>query len=600
MNLKLNLNNLTGLVGLLTKVMDFHHSVVPAVPFTPSKPTLLPTETVNPFERAVPEEKGVSSAQVASFLKELDEDPTLNLHSVLIWRDGSVIAEAAFGAQRTDLPKYTFSACKSVISLLIGILIGDGKLSLSEKVISFFDEKSNPLLAIKWRDLTVQSLLTMTSGASFMEADAMTTEEWIHGFFTSTIHGDIGKTFNYNSLNTYMLAAIIAKATRKTVSEFAEERLFAPLGIRNYYWETCPKGIEKGGWGLYIRPEDFLKIGVLVYGNGVWKGERIIPEDYISDAVTAHQSAPAEDGNFDYGYQIWVGREENTFLFNGMLGQNVLCFRDSGVIVVSNAGNNELFQTSSYFEKASRCFGQLSDSVLPPDRKGEKLLESVIKEIRYEPAVPKPPFFARLFRKKGKADPFVLSLCGASYRTDSDLSSRISVVPALMQVIGNHYPAGLRKIGFELAGKCPYLIISEGDDENRIPVFPGKREELLYRFDGENSRISAETKLGTDEDGNRVLSVRIDFLETPFSRLMKLRFHDRDRVSLEMSEIPGDEVLTGNLSFLTDALASVPLLGKMEPDYFLFKIGQLMTPSLILERDKDEVDNTESKIYNEK
>ncbi|MCQ2425832.1 MAG: beta-lactamase family protein [Lachnospiraceae bacterium] len=538
--------------------------------------------------RAIPEEKGVSSERIASFLKELDDDPTLNTHSVLIWRGGAVLAEASFGAQRTDLPKYTFSACKSVTSLLIGILIGEGKLSLNDKVISFFDERSNPILALKWKDLTVKALLTMTSGASFMEADAMTEKDWIHGFFTSTVHGDIGKTFNYNSLNTYMLAAIVARVTGKTVSAFAEERLFSPLGIRNYYWEACPMGIEKGGWGLYIRPEDFLKLGVLVLQNGEWEGEQIVPADYIADAVTAHQTAPAEDGCFNYGYQIWVGRKENAFLFNGMLGQNVLCFRDSGVILVSNAGNSELFQTSSYFEKAKRYFAELPDAVLPPDPSVEKLLENTLRILKHEPKEPKRSVFARLFRKKRKPDPFVLTLCGTSFGTDSDLSSRISVVPALMQVIGNHYPKGLDGISFALHDGCPYLSFTEGGDENRIPVFPGRREELLYRFEGENWQIAAETRLGTDEDGNKVLSVRIDFLETPFTRLIKLRFQPGDRISLEMSELPGKELLTGNLHLVTDAIANVPLIGKMEPDYFLFKIGQLMTPVLPLEK-KEEV-----------
>ncbi|RAZ13912.1 hypothetical protein DK853_52400, partial [Klebsiella oxytoca] len=70
-----------------------------------------------------------------------------------------------------------------------------------------------------------------------------------------------GTEFAYNSLNTYMLSAIVRRVTGKSLSGFLRERLFTPMGITDFHWETCPRGIEKGGWGLYIKPEDLAKLG---------------------------------------------------------------------------------------------------------------------------------------------------------------------------------------------------------------------------------------------------------------------------------------------------------------------------------------------------
>ena len=77
------------------------------------------------------------------------------------------------------------------------------------------------------------------------------------------------------------------------------------MGITDFHWETCPRGIEKGGWGLYIKPEDLAKLGQLVMDGGLWQGERLLSRAYIDAAATAYAVPPETAGDFNYGYQIW-------------------------------------------------------------------------------------------------------------------------------------------------------------------------------------------------------------------------------------------------------------------------------------------------------
>ncbi len=384
----MNLNAVNRSVTLLSRMFDPTKPTQSFLPPTTGKPLF--SETPQPFfPRVRSDALGVDALAVSDFLTALDRDPGLHMHGVTVLHKGCILCEAAFGAQDLRIPKYTFSACKSIVSLCIGILIGDGKLSLQEKLVDLFPERINAVAKMRLSGMCVQDLLTMRTGIVFNELECQTDEDWVKCYLNSAISGEIGTTFAYNSLNTYMLAAILCKKTGMTLSEFAGKRLFAPLAITDYFWETCPAGIEKGGWGLYLREEDMAKLGMLVLHEGRFSADvrtvasagadmfidtqkmcndiqscmdnapQIVPRDYIRDALTPHAKAPAEFGDFDYGYQIWVGREDfcRAYLFNGMLGQNVLIFPDTDTVIVTNAGNDEFFQTTSYYRIAKTYFG---------------------------------------------------------------------------------------------------------------------------------------------------------------------------------------------------------------------------------------------------
>jgi CubicO group peptidase (beta-lactamase class C family) len=156
-----------------------------------------------------------------------------------------------------------------------------------------------------------------------------------------------GTAFSYNSMNSYMLAAIHRRITGITLTEFLEARLWRPLDIRTPFWETCPKGIEKGGWGLYLSTEAMARLGQLFLDKGTYNGRRIIGEDLLAEAVSTPAAVSERVGAFDYGYQLWVERTGESFLFNGILGQNVWVYPKRKLVFAVTAEEPAVFQDAT-------------------------------------------------------------------------------------------------------------------------------------------------------------------------------------------------------------------------------------------------------------
>ena len=225
--------------------------------------------------------------------------------------------------------------------MAIGLLVEEGKLSLDENIYDIFQKKLNTFNKIFRPKVTVENLLTMTSGVTFNESGIVSGNDWLTSYLNSSITGTPGKNFQYNSLNTYILSAIVTERTGQSLTEYLEPRLFVPLGITRYFWETCPKGITKGGWGLFLCTEDMAKLGQLYLQKGKWNGQQIIrnsglksPPPSIRKALKVLSAMATSCG--------W--KPPGSFEFNGMLGQNVIVYPDMNMVVVTNAGNNELFQ----------------------------------------------------------------------------------------------------------------------------------------------------------------------------------------------------------------------------------------------------------------
>ena len=302
----MNFGALNKIGALLLRFLDTKKATEPVAVIPPQKTDIVKISEEEFFPRATPEACGISSADIFKYIEAIKNDTSLNMHNIMILRKGKVVFECSFKGSDIKIPKMTFSACKSITSLAVGMLIDEGKLSFDESVFDIFGDEINFIDRKKMSSITVRDLLTMRSSVVFNEAEALVSQNYLKGFFSSSTSGKVGETFNYNSLNTYVLSAIVLKRSGEHISKYLEKRLFSPLGIKDYMWETCPMGIEKGGWGLYISPENIAKIGILVMNGGVFDGKRIISENYIKEALTPHAKAPKDYGAFNSGYQIWV------------------------------------------------------------------------------------------------------------------------------------------------------------------------------------------------------------------------------------------------------------------------------------------------------
>lgn len=572
---------------LAARILDTKNATEPMIEMTSFKPAFSDNKKSTSLVRCAPEKVGVPAELICDFLDKLRGDPTLNTHNVLIARHGKLICEASFGAQDLRIWKHTFSACKSIVSLAIGMLIDDGLCFPEEKITDLFPKEIGPIAKLKLKDLCIEDLLTMRSTLQFAEVDSMTTTEWIKGFLNSSTKGEFGKTFKYNSINTYLLAAIVVKKTGKSLSEFLDERLFAPLGIVNYYWEKSPQNIEKGGWGLYLLPNDLIKIGYMVLSGGIYEGKRILSSAYLQMATAKQVDVVKESALFDYGYQIWVGKHSDTFLFNGMLGQNLVGFRRSGLLVLVNSGNGEFFHSGNYFKHLIETFDRDFENELPKNVKGERKLCKCIDSLSlYHPK--KPVWRERflnffIYRKKDLFE----SIIGKYEHINGDTNS-VGLMPLILQGVQNEYTKGFSSIQFKNNDGTPTLIYTEKNTEYEIPLGFHKPIQKHFLFGKTDFLVASSAKFRYNEDDILVLNVRLDFLETPCSRILKFIFEPQGKILLSHTELPGEEFVLETVSDALKQISEKPLLAgiidRFGEDYAELKLKKAFSPTIRLKK----------------
>ncbi len=576
---------------LLGRIFDTQKVRTPVIEYTSKKPACPCTPAAAPLPRALPETEGVDSDHIAAFLREIARDETLHMHSILVLRHGQILSEATFGEHDLRLWKQTFSACKSITALAVGLCIEEGFFTLEDKLSNLFEDRLSPLSRLSLKDLTLRHLLTMTTGASFNEVSSAAEEDWAKGFLSGSFAPG---AFSYNSLNTYMLSVLIQEKTGESLSDFLRSRLFSPLGITDFFWETCPKGFEKGGWGLYLRPEDMAKIGLLVLNGGVWNGHKILPKGFVNAATHTQTKTGGVSELFDYGYQIWTGRDSDTFLFNGMLGQNVLGFRKSDILLVSNAGNDEMFQTGHYFTTAHRYFDRAFPNTLPGNPTAQKRLFQTLEGLREKPLSP-PAKRRRLSfltaKKEAASTPPLPKECelldGMCFETADPHAKGASLLPLVLQVTQNNYGSGLSSLRFQCSGGVFYMTYAEDHATHLLPIGFGQSADVDLLFGGVPYRVKTLGSFVKDEDERSLLKIRISFPETPTTRYLKL-YYKTAFPYVKCSETPGGDFVYRMAMHVKHTLELTPVIGgtvdKIDDDFLKFRIDQAFSPKITLSR----------------
>lgn len=574
------------------------------IPYVPSKTVSL-SRTENDFPRATPESRGIESARIQAMLDELEHNSRVNMHAITVLCDGAVISEASVPPYDRRTPHVSHSLSKSVVGLAIGILRDEGRISLDEFAYRYFEKNRLPArLSSKMKAVTVRHLLTMTTGVAFGETGAATESDWVRAFFAADVKAEPGTEFAYNSMNTYILSAIVCAVTGMGLVEYLRPRLFEPLRIRNIFWEKCPRGIEKGGWGLYIAQEDVAKLAQLCLDGGVFEGKRILDEDYVRVATTAQAITPEDSGNYHYGYQMWCARRGGGFLFNGMFGQNAWVSEKNRIIVITNAGNLEFFQKSAMLTIIEKYLGDDFDRppFLKENRRALRRLRHAEREFFHTRAwvtpLAKPGLLRRLSLALHGYSPYRLpAVCHRlvgkrfEFRTNN-----CGILPVLVRLMQNNHTRGLRAVSFARDGDRFFVTFDEGDGAlYRIEVgFYGYAESALS-IGGERYRVIAAGAVAVDEDGRRLLKVELTFPELSHGRRMKFYFDDEtDGIELHMREMPGKEVLDCIFRALpitapkTRGLVAF-LQGRINLDYILMKVYDKFEPKLAAAEHRDDL-----------
>ena len=548
---------------MLGRLLDVNNSRRGILPPNAGKPCFEFVRRESKMLLDTPENQGISSLLISDFLEELNADDTLNMHNVVIARNGKIVCEAYFGAHRSGVWKATFSACKSVVSIAIGMLIYEGKLTYETRLEDIFPNEMKSISKLRVKGITVYDLLTMRSGMTALEeTGAMNESELFKAFINTPLSSDPGKKFFYNSTNTYVLSCIVKKVSGQNLSAYLEKRLFAPLEIKDYYWEKSAEGIEFGGWGLYISPCDFAKIGMMLLQGGTWNGKRILSKKYIENATRKHADSNDSAYGFNYGLQMWVNKSEDQFLFNGMLGQNVWCFKKNGIVIVNNAGNDELFQQSNYFAIVDKYFNREFPDKIPASRENVNHLEKTLKKLEISRNfVTLTPRELKKYRM-GFLPFEARELDGKTLVTKDKRSASIGLLPLVWQVVENNYSQGFKSLSFDIDDGRFYVTYEQSDESYRFEIGFGEPKYTNIYIHNTPFYIGATGCFAFDEDGRRVFKIRIDFLETPCSLILKLGYRN-GYYEVHQKEMPGKPFVFDRIMQMKKGLAETPIIGGM-------------------------------------
>ena len=556
------------------------------------------------FPRKTPESQGIGSDHLRYLIQELADSPNTDMHHFMVLRHGNVICEADFAPYRKGIWHITHSMCKSITGMAVGFLVEEGKLELSENIYKIFHDKGSTWAKIFRPEVTVENLMTMTSGVTFNESGIVSGNDWLESYLNAPVSENPGTKFQYNSLNSYVLSAIITERTGMPMDEYLKPRLFEPLGITDYLWEKCPRGITKGGWGLFMHTEDMAKLGQLYLNKGKWNGKQIIPESWAEASVT--KKVDSIEGTYGYGYQLWMEERPGSFEYNGMLGQNVLIYPDIDMVIVTNAGNEELFQDNVMLNIIRKYFpvDWMPEETLPENpiayAKLQELTETCLKKQQYynnpltickggwkknsEKYRARGKYIETQKAQKQQMHLLEDLLDGAHYELDQ---SSAGLFPLVMQVMHNNMTDGISEISFR---KGMILCFQEGEESIELEMGWSKYIENKLTVHGETYLVAVKGELSSDADDNQVLKVEIAYLEEAMRRKLYVTFvrntgNNRDLIPPEHIEIkwyesPGKALIMEGMESITTEVTKHPIYARIRENGGIDLLHRLMEQTI--------------------
>ena len=284
-----------------------------------------------------------NNAELPQFIQDLND--SLETTVFMVIQNDSILFEEYWHGYSSDSLSNSFSMAKSWVGTLIGVAIKEGKIkSVYQKVCEFLPN----FCGENEKELTIKHLLTMSSGLNWTEDYYNPIGQTAEAYYGTKLRGLVinqkvveepGKVFKYHSSCTQLLGFILEEATGKTISEYASEKLWKPMGVKHSaLWSTDTKnGDEKAFCCINSNARDFARLGKLYLDYGNWNGVQLIDSAFVNDA-TSVANLLDEDGwlNTNYGYQFWLAERQGFELFyaRGLWGQYVVCIPELDMIVV--------------------------------------------------------------------------------------------------------------------------------------------------------------------------------------------------------------------------------------------------------------------------
>jgi len=337
-----------------------------------------PTTANDSWQVADPAGQGVDEAALDTAYQEARRLP--NIFSLLVVKNGYLVAERYFNGARMNDAFDTASVTKSFTSALAGIALRDNLLtSVDQRMFEFFPEIAWQQLDSRKSSITIRQMLQMRSGYPWEEFDGFLnrligTSAWIDLAEEFPLVADPGSRFGYSNLTAHLVGVITARAANESLRAFAERSLFEPLGISVASWPTDADGYNFGSGATMFTARDMAKFGQLYLDGGEYGGMQLVPAEWVQDSFESY-SGTTYDGDIlnaisqlEYGYLWWSG-VAGSHRFNfawGHGGQLICVIQDLDMVIVTTAkglggqfGEDAWRQESQVLELAGRLIASL-------------------------------------------------------------------------------------------------------------------------------------------------------------------------------------------------------------------------------------------------
>jgi CubicO group peptidase (beta-lactamase class C family) len=327
-----------------------------------------PTAATQSASEARPAKPDLTASDYAAIQRELTRglaagDPQLGaVRSVLVDVGGRTVISYHHGRKLADHAN-VWSVTKSVMSILVGIAVDEGRLTLDQTLRELLpDQASN--MSEQQASVTLRQLLTMTAGFSGDQAASNpSADDTVAQILDYGLSNDPGEVFEYSNASAHLVAAVLRRAVDRPVLSYAREKLFGPLGIDTrpawqgwdtfspgsgfhgpgFGWQTDKAGTNVGAAGLKLSPPDMLKLGRLYLNGGLWDGHRVVSEVWVRQSTSSQLTAKQEElAATGYGFFWWVGRYQGLVVFSarGSYYQRIVCFPEIDAVFVATAADD--------------------------------------------------------------------------------------------------------------------------------------------------------------------------------------------------------------------------------------------------------------------
>jgi len=472
-------------------------------------PGLDPAAVAQPLPRSTPEAQGLASDDILKLVNALDAG-VKEIHSFVMLRHGQVVAEGFWSPYSTDDIQVLYSGTKSFNATAVGLLVDDKMLSVDDLVLSKFPELAPAQPAANMQTMTIKNLLTMATGHT---SDTIATlrqapnGEWTKAFLATAVPNPPGTNFLYNSGAAYVLGSIVQKVSGQTVDEFLTPRLFEPLGIQRHLWGKSPEGVNLADGGLSVRTEDFAKFGLLYLNGGLWNGQRLLSEQWVTDATSKEISNGGDNGNWSYGYGYQFWRSPIGFRADGSLGQYSFVMPEQDIVLAITAGTSNSGGTDSLMKIVFANVPAVQDAALPENAGSLQALEDKLGSL----SLPLP--------MGADSSGMAAQVSGAHYTVASNAK-------------------GITGLSFDFASATPTVTIEDGDGPHAISVGIGNwvrgrtgfKKHINELYDTPEQGIAARGAWSADD----TFSARMVMTETPYTVITDFKFVG-DQVTLNVS-----------------------------------------------------------------